>query len=73
MTRLFFTFLVFASFILAPGMAAGAGVARLSSDWLVVEVDEGTGGWTLLDKRSGVRWPSEGMAGAGDAPGCRAD
>jgi hypothetical protein len=67
MTRLFFMFLVFASFVLAPGMAAGAGVARISSAGLVVEVDDQTGGWTLLDKRSGVRWPSEGMAGVGDA------
>lgn len=67
MARLFFAFLVFVSFVLAPGMAARAGVARISNDRFTIEVEEATGGWTLLDRCSGVRWPSEGLAKACDA------
>jgi hypothetical protein len=40
---------------------------KLESDWLTLEIDEGTAHWALLDKRSGTRWPSKGMAGAGVA------
>jgi len=46
----------------------GADTIKLESDTLRVEVDGETARWTLLDKRSGVRWPSEGMADPGDAP-----
>ncbi len=53
--------------VLTSAAAVEAGVARLASEALVVEVDGQTGGWRLLDKRSGVRWPSEGMASVGDA------
>jgi len=67
MTRLFSAFLVSVSFVLAPGTAARADAARISNDRITVEVDEETGGWMLVDRRSGVRWPSEGMAKAGDA------
>ncbi len=65
--RFLMEFLVLGLSIVAPVVTAGAGVGRLASDSLVVEVDEETGGWTLLDKRSGVRWPSEGMASVGNA------
>ena len=58
---------VLGSIILCPVLAVRGAVARLASDSLVVEVDDQTGGWALLDKRSGVRWPSEGMATGGNA------
>ncbi len=54
--------------VVLPVLRSYAGVARLASKTLVVEVDEETGAWMLLDRRSGERWPSEGMAGAGNAP-----
>jgi hypothetical protein len=54
------------------GLLAAAGgradTITLESDLLRVEVDQGTARWMMLDKRSGVRWPSEGMADPGDAP-----
>ena len=40
---------------------------KLESDLLTVEIDESTARWSLLDKRSGTRWPSEGMAKPGSA------
>lgn len=42
---------------------------RLESRWLSVEIDRASGAWALTDARSGVRWPSEGMASAGTAEG----
>jgi hypothetical protein len=33
----------------------------------MVEVDDMTGRWILLDKRSGTKWPSTGMARSGIA------
>ena len=50
-------------------VAAGgrADTIKLESDSLRVEVDRETAQWMLLDKRSAVRWPSEGMAGPGEA------
>jgi hypothetical protein len=57
------------------GLLAAAGgradTIALDSDSLRVEVDRGTAQWSLRDKRSGVRWPTEGMAGPGDAPWLR--
>jgi len=44
-----------------------ADIVRLESPSLRVEVDDATGRWTLLDKRSGTKWPSEGMANPGTA------
>ena len=41
----------------------------LENSRLVVEVDTQTGDWSLLDKLSGVRWPTTGKAGPGTAPG----
>jgi hypothetical protein len=40
---------------------------KLESPLLMVEVDDMTGRWTLLDKRSQTKWPSEGMATPGTA------
>ena len=37
----------------------------LESKTLEINVDAVTGRWSLLDKQSGVRWPSEGTASAG--------
>ncbi len=42
---------------------------RLESPRLVVEVDSQTGDWSIVDKLSGVRWPTAGKAGPGTAPG----
>ena len=50
-------------------MSARAATVRLESRAMVVEVEPKTGRWALTDKRSGVRWPSEGMASAGSARG----
>lgn len=35
---------------------------------MLLKVDETTGDFSLLDKRSNVRWPSEGTASVGDVP-----
>jgi len=51
--------------LLGEVMAAQGGAVRLESRAMVVEVDTKTGRWSLLDQRSGVRWPSEGAASAG--------
>jgi hypothetical protein len=42
---------------------------RLDGRAMTIEVDTATGRWALADKRSGVRWPSKGTAGAGTARG----
>jgi hypothetical protein len=55
-------------FILLASVASRADVVRLQSDSLSLEVDDGTAAWTLLDKQSGVQWPSSGTAGPGNAP-----
>ena len=60
-------FLTTSLIVLLFTLVANGGTARLASDSLVVEIDEETGGWVLLDKRSGVQWPSDGMASPGDA------
>jgi hypothetical protein len=44
-----------------------AGIVRLESQFLMVEVNDVTGRWALLDKRSAARWPSDGMARPGAA------
>ncbi len=51
-------------------LVAGGGRAdtvKLESGSLRVEVDNETAQWMLLDKRSDVRWPTEGMASPGEA------
>lgn len=54
--------------ILTVGSIARAETLKLQSDDLKVEVDPSTGDWSLVDTRSGVRWPSEGNASVGDRP-----
>jgi hypothetical protein len=51
--------------VIANGRAA---VTSLESESLRVQINNETAQWTLLDKRSGVQWPSEGTAGLGDSP-----
>jgi hypothetical protein len=53
---------------LLAAVGARADTIALDSDSLRVEVDRGTAQWSLLDKRSGVRWPTEGRASPGDVP-----
>jgi hypothetical protein len=53
--------------VLIISAGSQAKTIKLESHLLTVEIDDGTGRWALLDKRSGTRWPSEGMAGPGAA------
>ena len=53
--------------------ASQAKTIKLESDLLTAEIDERTARWSLLDKRSGIRWPSEGMAGPGNAASFEGD
>ncbi|MHC4708150.1 MAG: DUF5696 domain-containing protein, partial [Planctomycetota bacterium] len=57
------------AYLLLLVISAGsqAGTVKLESSLLLVEVDDLTGRWTLLDKRSLTRWPSKGMASSGAA------
>ena len=59
--------ILFCLLALAVSTASGARIVRLESQSMMVEVNDVTGRWALLDKRSAVRWPSEGMAGPGAA------
>lgn len=65
--------LLVCSFALLISASSHAGIVRLESNVLRAEVDETTGRWLLLDKRSGARWPSEGTAGPGKAPWLEGD
>jgi len=47
--------------------AADETVLHLESDAMRVEIDRKTGHWFVVDRRSNVRWPSEGTAAAGGA------
>ena len=58
-------FLLVGSVVLLAAAGGRAGTFRLESNYLVVEIDDETAQWTLLDKRSGIRWPSEGAEGSG--------
>ena len=53
--------------VLLISASTQADIVRLESPSLKVEVDDTTGRWALLDKRSGAKWPSEGMANPGTA------
>lgn len=46
---------------------AATPTVALTSDVMTVTVDVKTGAWAMRDMRSGVQWPSEGMASAGSA------
>ena len=50
---------------------ARADTQRLESSAMLVQIDSNTGNWSLVDKASGVRWPSEGAASPGTASGLR--
>ena len=50
-----------------PAANGRAAVTGVESDSLRVQVKPETGQWTLLDKRSNVQWPSDGMASLGGA------
>ena len=55
--------------LLGAAMAARAATVRLESRWMAVEVNTATGAWALTDTRSGVRWPTKGLASVGSAKG----
>lgn len=52
---------------LAVALPASAELLRLESAAMLVQVDGKTGQWSVLDKDSGVRWPSQGEAAPGVA------
>ena len=53
-------------------VAAEAEPARLVCPAFVVEIDPRLGAWSLVDAKSGVRWPTEGTSSAGKAKGLKA-
>ncbi len=53
--------------VLLGAATTSAATVRLESPRLTVEVDTTTAGWALSDTRSGVRWPTTGLASAGTA------
>ncbi len=63
------------SFVLASLLVSAAivpsepGPVRLAAPSFVAEIDPHTGTWSLVDAKSGVRWPTEGSASAGRAKG----
>jgi len=61
--------------VLVFAMAAGspADALRLETPTLLAEIDARSGHWSLVDKASGVRWPSEGTASPGLAKGLEGD
>jgi hypothetical protein len=61
------TFIHVCFLVLLISAAGQAKNIKLESDVLAVEIDETSARWSLLDERSGTRWPSEGMAGPGMA------
>ena len=48
-------------------LTSTVGADTLESPYLSLEVDTATGGWAVIDKKSGVRWPTAGTASVGDA------
>ena len=54
--------------VLLAAVTGRADIVRLQSDALILEVDDGTAAWKLSDARSGMSWPSGGMASLGQAP-----
>ena len=60
--------LILAAMLLLPTWPrAHAGIVKLESPSLIAEIDDTTGRWALLDKRSGIKWPSSGTAHPGAA------
>jgi len=58
---------------LGAATAAPADAVHLDSPTLSVEIEAKTANWSLVDKASGVRWPSEGTASAGSGKGLEGD
>ena len=56
-----------AAFLGIPPASASGATLRLESPAMQAEVEATTGRWSLVDKVSGVRWPSEGSARPGAA------
>jgi hypothetical protein len=61
--------LLLVSALASAVVAAEAEPARLACPAFVVEIDPRLGAWSLVDAKSGVRWPTEGTASAGKADG----
>ncbi len=61
--------LVLVSVLAAAAAAAEAERVRLACPAFVVEIDPRLGAWSLVDTKSGVRWPTAGTASAGRAKG----
>ena len=55
--------------VLWPAVLARADTRVLESPAMRVGIDSQTGDWSIVDKASGVRWPSEDTASAGSASG----
>lgn len=55
--------------LLWTALPASGETVRLESQTATVQVDTTTGRWSLLDKATGVRWPSQGTASPGSAKG----
>ena len=56
---------------LAPAVAAVDQPVRLACPAFMVEIDPRLGTWSLVDAKSGVRWPTEGTASAGEGERAR--
>jgi len=71
--RVWFNWGVVGTLAICSAAAAGepAGAVRLESPAMLVQIDPKTGQWSLLDKASGVRWPTEGAATPGAAEGLK--
>jgi len=67
--RILLVALTAAAVVVAAAPVAAGPLARIESPLILLEVDRETGDWSLLDKRSGTRWPSEGGAGLGSGQG----
>lgn len=66
MHRVVLILALIASFLATASRARGEPL-RLESPMLGVAIDGKTGQWSLLDKRAGVRWPTEGAASVGSS------
>jgi hypothetical protein len=55
--------------VVSAAPAAAGPPACIESALILLDVNRESGDWFLLDKRSGVRWPSEGRAGLGSGQG----
>jgi hypothetical protein len=62
-------FLFLVSVLASAAIAAEAEPVRLVCPAFVVEIDPRLGAWSLVDARSGVRWPTAGTSSAGKAKG----